>query len=698
MLHALLLFSEITVCALLIFLARKYFKDTIGKIAAPVLAAIFIAGLFLANSWVQKIPVVYDEIGIVALGQRNEHSKGTEVSFAGLEMRGSLTEFPEISEGKWFFTTESNYMWRHKGDPRQPEGTTQSIIIKIPVGTDRTLLFKRSDWGGIARVGFWDQKIDIDTYESGKIALKDSGIKRQLVQFAGRLLIFTVIMFAFASLIYLFSKASQSQNEKTKRKAVYAGIALGFFVLTASYLNSQELWLDEMFQIGFSGTGKTLFETLMVTETTPPVFRLLANVWYNIVPYGEAWLLLLPTIFSALFVYTVGLLGEEAGGKYVGFTASVLAAFSSALLTHGAHEFRSNALLALLSALFMLYYVKRLKTGKYTAVFSVIMLLLAYTHYFGVFLCGAAFLLDIYFICCKKKNVKELVAYFIAAALFIPWVLRLLSLGHLGFEASWQPIPNVSAVYNLIIYLCGSVALAVLFILGTILSLRLTKQQNKQQDIHFSFVFIAFIMIACLYAYGTFIRPQATLWSHRYFLNILPCVIVITALGMVWLGRLGVSLIDRILPSLKSTEFVKKIVCIVLVVFLLLTNMPKISAGYTPPKGQDYKGAAETIYAHPDSYRDDSLVVFLCQDYVVDGWYEYYMTMQRKRDDVNCVDLSEIPTDKETAEKFFKPYKTIYLCYLQEYPCDIFTEQINEHYELVQNNQATCVRIYKRID
>ncbi|MBE6789171.1 MAG: hypothetical protein E7539_05835 [Ruminococcaceae bacterium] len=698
MIRVLLFGLEVLFCALVIFICKKFLKNTIGKIATPILAAIFIFCLFVANSWVQKMPIVYDEVGIVALGQKNEQSQGVDVSFCGVGIRGKKQDFPEISEGKWFFTTEENYMWRPHYDSRQPEGTTDSIVVKVPVGTARTLLFKKTVWGGLAQVGFWDQKVVIDTNTTSQIELKDSGIKRQLLQAAGRFAIFGVIICAFALVIYAFCRISQSKNEKIKSKAVYAGIALGFFAVSVSYLETQELWLDEMFQIGFSGTGKSLYETLMVTETTPPIFRLIANVWYNIVPYGEKWLLMLPTLFSAAFVYVTGLLGEQIGGKYVGFASAVLSAFSTALLVHGVREFRANSLLALLSAVFLLYYVKRLKTGKYAVAFSLVMILLAYTHYFGVFLCGAVFLLDVYYFFCKKKKLKDFIPYIVAGFSYIPWMFRFLQLGQLGLTADWQLEPTFSAVYNLLLYLCSTVTLMVFFVSGIVFTFLDKKQEKTSFDARFSLMFIAFVMIACLYAYGTFIRPQATLWTHRYFLNILPCIIAITAYGMVWIGRFVLSAFKRLTNDFKATGLVKKAVCILLVMFLAFTNMPKISASYTPPHNQDYKGAAETIYGHVDAYSYDSLVVFLCQDYVVDGWYEYYMTMQGKRDDIDYASVTKIPSEKEAAEEFFANYETIYQCYLQEYLCPSFTQQINEHYELVENNTSTCVRIYKRID
>lgn len=698
MFSLLLLFGEIFICTLLIYCCKKFFKTTIGEIGSMLLVVIFIVGMFLSNSWVQKMPIVYDNVKIVAMGEKNDNSQGVEVSVRGITVRSLEQKFPEIKKGKWFFTTENNYMWRNSKDPRQPEGTTKSITLKVPVGTERALLFKKSDWGGKATVEFRKQETIVDTYTTGKLELEDSGMRRQVIQLVGRLCILGIIMCLFTLLLYALCRIIKSENEKHINKIVYGSVAAVFFVLTFSYLKTQEFWLDEMFQIGFSGTGKSLYETLMVTETTPPIFRLLANVWYNIMPYGEEWLLLLPTLFCAGFIYTVGILGEEIGGKYVGYTSTLLAATSSALLGNGAREFRSNALLAMLCCIFMLYYIKRMKTGKHSIAVIIIMVLLAYTHYFGVFICGAAFLLDVYYYFNKKKKLKDFVPYIVAGLLYVPWIFRFLELGQIEFEAAWQIQPSLRAVYNVLLYLCGSTGLMFLLAIGIIFIIFNKKQDSKNYDARFSMIFIAFVMIVCLYTYGTFIRPQATLWSHRYFLNILACIIVIIAYGIVQVGRLCIAGLQKIRSDATYIQYTKKACCILLATYLLISNIPNITANYTPAKKQDYKGAAETIYSHVDAYRGDSLVVFLYQDYVVDGWYEYYMTMQGKRDDIDYVSVTKIPADKQEAEEFFKQYKTIYFCYLMDYGSSSFKEQINKNYKVIKDDTSTCVRIYRRIE
>lgn len=696
MVSILVLLAEVAFCAIVFFVIKKYFNNSIGKIATPILVVMLIAILFLTNSWVQQVPVIYDKVKISALNEKNINSLGVEVSVQGIKTPSGQQDFPEVIEGKWFFTTESNYMWRPKRDVRQPQGTTKKIVLKVPAGAARSLLVKKSQWGGMATVKCCGQKNVVDTYTSAQISLADSSLKRQLFQAACRLMLFGLIVSAFVALLYVFARIYQGDDDKLKSKSTYALIAAAFLFLVFPYLSEQEFWLDEMFQIGFSGTGKSLYETLMVTETTPPLFRMIANVWYNIMPYGEEWLLLLPTLFCAGFIYTVGLLGEEIGGKYVGYTSALIAAVSSALLNSGAREFRANALLAFLSCVLILYYIKNLKTGKYKIAFTLSMLLLAYTHYFGVFLCGAVFLLDVYYFFTKKKTYKDFIPYVIVFVLYIPWILRFLSLGQMSFEAFWQPVPNFKELYNLALYLCGDLIKVILLSLGVFSIFAICKVKKEEAYNSLPLAIIPFIMVLCVYAYGTFVRPQASLWTNRYFLNIIPCSIVVISYALVIIGKFLLLNVNKSLKDVKITKTIKKAICIILPIWLLVSNFSNISADYTAPNKSDFKGAANTIYSHVDAYKKDSLVVMVCQGYVVDGWNEYYMTMQGRRDGLKYISIEDMPNDTAKAEEFFSQYKTIYMCYLQDYGSAVLNNQLTKNYDLIQDNTSTCVRIYKR--
>ena len=509
MFSVLLLLAEAFFCLIAVFALLKYFKNYVGKIALPLLILYFVVCLFFTNRIVQKVPVVYDEVTVTATGEKSNKANGNEVSVSGVTVNAVQQKFPEVKSGKWFFTTENNYMWRDSSDERQPQGTTNSITLKIPVGTKRVLKFNKSDWGGKATVRIFGKTKRINTYKAAELELPNSGRKIMLLQLAVRVLMFGIIIALFAALLLFGLYIYKSRNKALKKHGFYALLSLGYLLVNVPYLNGQHFWLDEMFQIGFSGTGKSLYDTLMVTETTPPLFRLLANIWYNLMPYGEQWLLLLTAFFAAGMVYVIGMLGEELGGKGIGYCAAMLSFVSTALLNSGVREFRSNSLHGLLAALAILYYLRNLKTGKYKIHFTVFMVLLAYTHYFGVFLCGTFFLLDVYFYFKKRRKINDITPYVILGIAYIPWLFRFMTLNQLESSAFWQDRPSLRELYFLFMFLCGSNVKLLLFIVGFVL-LCVKLEKKKLSEDYFALLFISFVMIACVYAFCL------ALWLYRH--------------------------------------------------------------------------------------------------------------------------------------------------------------------------------------
>lgn len=696
MFFCIFLIAQILICAVLLifFVKRSQIKDQ--RTAAVFLALFLCASLFTADFFIPKMSICHDEIIVDAVEEKMLDSDNYEIAISGFMWGKYKMGIPKVTEGKWFFTDENVYTWRTQESDSHPSGLTSEISLSVPSGRNRALTFVKSKQGGTVSVLCCGQKTLIDTRDSSQVVLKNSGILKTAINFFFQLFITAVVMAvllaAALSCLHIFCSA----DSKKRRRFVYAAIALAFLIWNIPYLSRQEFWLDEIFQIGFSGTGKSLLQTLMVTETTPPLFRLIANIWYNIMPYGEEYLLLLPTLFSAGFVYVMGLLGEETGGKHAGYIASLLAAVSPALLQSGVDEFRSNALLALLSAIGTYTYLRRNKGGKNTVGFTVCMVLLSYTHYFGVFLCGAFFIADMLGVIAKKKQLKHcIIPYIITVLFYIPWIIRFLQLGQIGAEAAWMTKPSPNAVYSLLVYLCGSQEMLLLLVTGAVAAVMgQLSQSHKNKERPYAVVLIPCIMIVCLYIYGSMIRPDATLWVSRYFLNILPCIVCLCACGIAYIGRLAATVLrkadTKILPSFKCTAY------IILILILALNHIPVIASEYTPSKGQDFKGTANVIYTKPDIYDDDTLIVLVCQDYVKDGWYEYYLTMQDRRSAVNCASKADIPTNEAEAETFFERYNTIYWCYLQAETCPSFDQQLKEHYTLKEDDKTHLIRTYVR--
>ena len=259
MINILIFSLELLLCIGVFYFAKKYFKNTMGKLSTAVLVVILTTVLFLVNSWVQETPVIYDKVRVEALNEKSDSSMGVEVSINGMKTSIGQQFFPEVVEGKCFFTTESNYMWRPEYDLRQPKGTTREIVLNVPVGKDRILLFKKSEWGGKAVVKCCGGKSLIDTNLEAQVNLTDSSFKRRLFQAACKIALFGLIVGAFVALLYVLVRIYQSDDKKLKNKSTYFLIAITFILLVSPHLHTQEFWLDEMFQI-FSERLEESFE------------------------------------------------------------------------------------------------------------------------------------------------------------------------------------------------------------------------------------------------------------------------------------------------------------------------------------------------------------------------------------------------------------------------------------------------------
>lgn len=692
---------------LLRFLPRS--KEARAALALP-LAVYTVLTAFFCAAVMRNIPSLREDLRLTALNEKSEGVGGTEIILNGIVVDDRNVEIPTPVEGKWFFTG-SGYMWRPQTDPRQPEGTTDSIVLKIPVGFERSLLFNKGDWSGIVRIEINDTSVDLDTHSQGNFDLEHSPLGAFLLNFVYKHACYAALMAVFSALfaVYYVCFIVKKKSDKAQARLIYGGIALAAFAYMIVYSKNHVFWLDEIFQIGFSGAGKTLSETLMVTETTPPLFRLVANLWYRVAPYGEEWLLLLPEAACALSVYITGMLGETLRGRVTGILAAVYIATSNVVFVNAAYEFRSYGFLLLFSVLFLLVYAKRLQEGRafgWDSVLyqSVCMILLAYTHYFGVFLCALCGLIDLILLFRKKISWRALVSYVIAAVVYIPWLLRLMQLGQFTQDATWMQIPSLNGVYDLFSFLCSNqMVVRGLFVLGAaVLVLCFVKAREKvssglrKEEIGLIFLILPAVYLACMYLYGTVINRNATLWVARYFIGLVPTIALTVATG-------GEAVIRLLQKATKKGESVHTAGCIVLAVVLFCISLPTIAKQPTTKNHADqhYAESADYLYnRNTKIFLDRTLVVFVGEDYEKDGFNDYYLIKQGKRDPINIVSTEElrnrIEDDSDSYENMLLDYDTIYVCSIYHaVPSDV-SRFLNSRFSLTETNEDLDIQVFEK--
>jgi hypothetical protein len=162
-------------------------------------------------------------------------------------------------------------------------------------------------------------------------------------------------------------------------------------------LTQQSYWFDEAGTAGLVRSPlKDMLSTLAESESSPPVYFLLAWVWTHLLGSGEAGLRSLSAVAGVATVGVVFAAAKSLISRRAGLVAAGLVACSPTLVWYS-QEARAYALMACLAAVSILLFVRarrRPSPGRLGAWAAVSALALA-THYFAAFLVvGEALLLS----------------------------------------------------------------------------------------------------------------------------------------------------------------------------------------------------------------------------------------------------------------------------------------------------------------
>jgi len=135
-----------------------------------------------------------------------------------------------------------------------------------------------------------------------------------------------------------------------------AGAALRF-----ATLDTQSLWLDEAVTARLLRMDLgAMLQAIPDSESTPPLYYLVAWLWIHVFGTGEAGMRSLSALLGTVTIAIVWALGRRLGGERAGLAAAVLVAVNP-MLVWFSQEARAYALLALLSALSALLWLRTLE-------------------------------------------------------------------------------------------------------------------------------------------------------------------------------------------------------------------------------------------------------------------------------------------------------------------------------------------------
>jgi len=487
------------------------------------------------------------------------------------------------------------------------------------------------------------------------------------------------------------------------------------------YAGYRSLWFDDLATIGISGPGQSIREIVynFMTEAhfNPPLFYVFAALWIRIAPFGTFWLLLPSILFVTLGMFFCGLIAGKICGNRASIFTTIIASLSWWLILAAGYTFRSYGLLFFLSALCVYVYIIRLEKPqdiwKYVWIYGIASALLVYTHYFGILVIGFLFLCDVFILMRKKIiSIRHIISYVVCGVLFLPFFIPAV-LYILRDRGSWfwpQP-PGLQNVYSLFNnFVSNSGLITVFYMLGLAFCIAISfwsyakKYMNivwNNSFVHIILVVKVFFVIGVVYLYSRFINPSGSVFVYRYFIVILPHILVVSGVGLAYAFELCLS--DK---SSQVKRIAMFILSFVMIMWLGRHALYEVNR-HANTINQPYEQAANWIFEHEYSHNSDSIVLVR----VHARGFSYYVTHGWQRPSLNLADVGlpiflnrlNYKYNYTFTEENHWDWNTVYVFYGHHtaiLPVHV-SRILNTYFELVEEHREQgwrrSIYVYKRI-
>lgn len=454
---------------------------------------------------------------------------------------------------------------------------------------------------------------------------------------------------------------------------INAGVLLMLFIYLTMTAGLKEFWYDEVALIGYIRSNLTLGDVLhyyqTIEATNTPLYALIVYGFYHLFPPENIWILL-PGILMTLFgVWRLVQLADRTLGRGAAYAAMIMCASSTTIINRIALELRAYALLFAASVLTIdcLLRLKDHVNGKTLFLTSLSMVMLAYSHYFGVLYLLVLGMEVFIYIICNKKDPRLMLPFIISAVTFLPWFFVTMHVTNIDTATFWIQPPGLLELPETIGYLLGgSYLLCILYgigflwILYSIVNMGKRRQTapaltgDKCRNNRFDLVLYGLtgpIVMAAVFLYSRWINPGGGLYENRYFIVILPCILLTASYGMKMIMETGNGEKKKILTA------VGVIFLIIVCVFGVLRSLSGSRQQYAR-----YSYSADQIIKNDDIGNSDVLLV--CTSYddvgyaVLEGWYDYYL-LRRGYEAANLLMTGEGSLD--TVLNNLDSYRKIYV-------------------------------------
>ncbi len=306
-------------------------------------------------------------------------------------------------------------------------------------------------------------------------------------------------------------------------------------ILRVINLTTGGLWLDEIWSMQTSDSGNSVSAIIAACklDTHPPLFDLMLHAWLTL--FGDC------DLSGRTFGLVWGLSGMIAtwyiawkitGKRSIAFVALALISFSYFHIYYS-NEVRFYGFLYLLSLVAVANLYFYLKTGvwRHIVVFTFVMVLALYTHYYAVFLMASIGVSVLLLFAMQKISARvfwgTVISGITAVLIFSPWIPVMLS----GSEsASWMLAPNWYDFFNYFYLYTGKNPGEFIFLLAFFfLSVRFYWMNPVLFTLLFGMVLFGFLFP---FIASHLVTP---LLHERYTMIYFPAIILLVAVGFTGL-------------------------------------------------------------------------------------------------------------------------------------------------------------------
>lgn len=315
-------------------------------------------------------------------------------------------------------------------------------------------------------------------------------------------------------------------------------------------LDFQSVWLDEIHTLNEASPKNSfseVYKQLMIAEPHPPLYFYCIHYLFKIFGYTSFVLRFFSAVVGILGVYSVYLLGHEILNKRVGLISAMLVCVNSFHIYYS-QDGRPYVFLFLFTALAFYRLIKFLKDSnlKNAMLYGVFAAFMISVHFFGLFALIAQYLILLFFLISAQKSerkkffINSFLSGITTLILFIPSIKLFIQTTKI--KDIWIDDPTFDAYTEIFHEFFGKSEILVC-LAGLLLffyMVKLSKQKNtpfNTKDIIENKTVFSFIVFG-IWIFIVLIIPLIRSYNSlpmlisRYFINILPAIFIIIAIGI----------------------------------------------------------------------------------------------------------------------------------------------------------------------